>query len=78
MFANEIYRTYFKYNSTELDASFFISWLCISINRYMIKNAILIWMITRIIRWFINLSNNIYNLGLGYMDNIDNITWLKK
>ena len=77
-FTNRINRTYFKYNSTKSDASFFVSWLCICIDRYMIKNVIQIWMITRVIRSLINLSNNIDNLGLRYMDNIDNIIWLKK
>jgi len=78
MFANRIYKIYFKYNSTKSYASFFISWLCICINRYMIKNIIQIWLITRIIRSLINLINNIDNSRLIYMDNIDNIIWLKK
>ena len=30
------------------------------------------------IRSLINLSNNKDNFRLGYMNNIDNITWLKK
>ena len=78
IFTNKIYKTYFKYNSTKSDASFSISWLCKCINRYIIENVIQIWMITRIIRSLINLSNNIDNSRLGYMDNIDNIIWLKK
>ena len=38
IFANKIYKTYFKYNSTESDASFSISSLCICITRYMMIN----------------------------------------
>jgi len=78
MFANKIYRIYFKYTSMKLDTSFFISWLCVCINRYMMRNVIQIWMITRIIRSLIKLNDNKNSFRLGYADNIDNITWLKR
>jgi len=61
--ANKIYKTYFKYNSTKLYASFFVSWLCIYITRYMIINVIQIWMITRIIRSLIKFNDNKDNLN---------------
>jgi len=63
LLANEIYKTYFKYNCIESDASFSISWLCIYITRYMIINFIQIWMITRITRSLIKFNNNKDNLN---------------
>jgi len=63
IFANKIYKTYFKYNSTESDASFFISWLCIYITRYIMINVIQIWMITKIIRSLIKFNDNKDNLN---------------